>query len=110
MSVAEELKDRFIGMYFFVMEGMEFRPGFILTDEEYAVAHQFDALHDSVDAIPDHVCIAAEALVAKTEPLVFERHLQAAIGAVGRPGYSKNATEFLQSLNYVLALDHVDLA
>lgn len=108
MNVADELKDRFIGMYFFVMEGMEFRPGFILTDGEYAVAHRFEALHDSVDAIPEHVRIATEALVAKTEPLVFERHLQAAIDAVGGPAYSKNATEFLQSLNYVLALDHLD--
>lgn len=72
------------------------------------VAHRFEALHDSVDAIPDHVRIATEALVAKTEPLVFERHLQAAIEAIGRPGYAKNATEFLQSLNYVLTLDHMD--
>lgn len=76
MNVAEELKDRFIGMYFFVMKGMEFRPGFILTDEEYGVARRFEVLHDSVDSIPEHVRIATEALVAKTEPLVFERHLQ----------------------------------
>lgn len=105
MDVAEELKRRFLAMYFFIMEGCEFAPGYVITDEEYATADLFDRMHDEVDAIPENVLGAAEALIARIEPLVFERHLEDALYSVGSTSFPNSAAEFLQSVNHALLLE-----
>src|SRR5262245_31202530 len=75
IDVREELKDRFIGTYWFYLEGMEFRPGFRLTKREAALAAVFETLHDSVDAIPVELIVSTEQICAGLTPIEFEKLL-----------------------------------
>jgi hypothetical protein len=72
IDVAEELKDRFLGAYFWYLEGMEFAPGFKLSVESEAAAVLFEALHDSVDAIPQEL-IASTAAVRQFDTHGFRK-------------------------------------
>ncbi len=92
-------------LYFFIQEGFEFRSGFALTDEVYAIAARFERLHDDIDATSEKVLAVAETLIAQIEAPVFECHLRNALNAVGITSFSNSATEFLQSLNSAIALE-----
>jgi hypothetical protein len=99
IDVREELKDRFIGAYWFYLEGMEFRPGFRLTKREAALAAVFETLHDSVDAIPVELIASTEQIYAGLAPIEFEKLLTDQLDAVGRKFYPRNAAAFLESLH-----------
>jgi hypothetical protein len=103
IDVAEELKDRFLGAYFWYLEGMEFAPGFKLSVESDAAADLFEALHDSVDAIPRDMIATTERLYARLTSMDFENVLGDNLIAVGRRSFPKNATDFLIALNSALA-------
>lgn len=103
IDVAEELKDRFLGMYWWYLEGMEFRPGFKLSKKETVLAKVFEKLHDSVDAIPVDMMTATRALYAQMSPLEFENILEEHLVAVGRTSAPKSAAEFLEALNLSLS-------
>jgi hypothetical protein len=102
IDVAEELKDNFLGAYFWYLEGMEFAPGYKLSVESEAAADLFEALHDSVDAIPQDLITSTEQLYASLMPTDFEKVLGDSLTAVGRRSFPKNATEFLTALHAAL--------
>jgi hypothetical protein len=102
LDVGEELKDRFLGAYFWYLEGMEFAPGFAPSVESEAAADLFEALHDSVDTIPQELIESTEQLYARSTPMDFEKVLGDNLVAVGRRSFPKSATEFLTALNAAL--------
>src|SRR6266704_1158307 len=106
-SFSSDLKQRFDWAMYLCLEAYEVLPdgkSFVRSDEDERAIEVFEALHDSVDAIPPSLITATEELRAFA-PELFERLLAHRAQMIGPDFSPASATEFVEILSRTIQRD-----
>lgn len=107
-DVANDLRERFDYAAYFYLSAWERDPntrieGNVIVREENEVEEMlidtFETLRDTVDAVPDALIEAIDALRLQFGPERYERIVVENIQAIGAQSMPRNATEFVETLN-----------
>lgn len=111
IDLATDLKERFDFAAYFYVSGWERDPNMriegntIIREEddfEEIMIDTFEALRDSVSAVPNTLIGEAEMFRSQIGPEQYERIVVEGIQAIGRGWLPRDATEFVEALNRTL--------
>lgn len=107
-DVANDLRERFGYAAYFYLSAWERDPDTIIEgntiireedDLEEIMIDTFEALRDSVDAVPETLINNTLELRSQIEPEQFEKIVVESIQAIGAGSLPRDATEFVEILN-----------